>query len=335
MMDLKKPSSTPLIEMRGISKSFGGVRANADVELVLGAGEILGLLGENGAGKTTLMNILFGVYQADHGTIAVEGKPVRIQSAADALAAGIGMVHQHFHLAPRLSVLDNLLVGLPGKSGRLDRAGGRCRPQAHRAAIRPGARSRPAGVGAVGRRAAAAGNHQGAVPRRAHPDPRRADGGADAGRDRRPVRGAAGHGRARVRHHLHLAQAQRGARADASLRGAAPRPRRGPCRRPQGDECGRDGAADVRPRDRAAGASRLDQGRRRAGACRRLDIRPCRHAAQARQPCRARRRDRRHRRRLRQRPEGAGRRDIGHACAERRQHHRARPCKSRASRPTR
>ena len=69
---------------------------------MLAPGEILGLLGENGAGKTTLMNILFGVYQADAGTIAVEGKPVRIQSAADALNAGIGMVHQHFHLAPRL-----------------------------------------------------------------------------------------------------------------------------------------------------------------------------------------------------------------------------------------
>src|SRR5882724_7721710 len=71
----------PLIAMRGISKSFGGVRANADVELVLQPGEILGLLGENGAGKTTLMNILFGVYQADQGSISVEGKPLRIQSA--------------------------------------------------------------------------------------------------------------------------------------------------------------------------------------------------------------------------------------------------------------
>src|SRR5262245_20279895 len=117
-------SAVPLIEMRGISKSFGGVRANADVDLTLGRGEILGLLGENGAGKTTLMNILFGVYRADAGTIAINGKPVRIASAADALAAGIGMVHQHFHLAPRLCVLDNLLVGLPGRGGRLDRAGG-------------------------------------------------------------------------------------------------------------------------------------------------------------------------------------------------------------------
>jgi simple sugar transport system ATP-binding protein len=110
--------------MRGISKSFGGVRANEDVDLTLGRGEILGLLGENGAGKTTLMNVLFGVYRADAGTIAVEGRAIAIASAADALAAGIGMVHQHFHLAPRLTVLENLLVGVPGRGGRLDRAGG-------------------------------------------------------------------------------------------------------------------------------------------------------------------------------------------------------------------
>src|SRR4051812_50074229 len=70
------------------------------------------------------MNILFGSYAADEGLVLVEGRPARIASPAEALALGIGMVHQHFHLAPRLTVLENLLVGLPGRRGRLDRAGG-------------------------------------------------------------------------------------------------------------------------------------------------------------------------------------------------------------------
>ena len=109
--------------MRGISKNFGPVKANEDVNLEVAPGEILGLLGENGAGKTTLMNILFGAYQPDAGQIRVNGSPVTIGSSADALAAGIGMVHQHFHLASRLTVLENLLVGMPGRNGRLDRVG--------------------------------------------------------------------------------------------------------------------------------------------------------------------------------------------------------------------
>ncbi|RWL21464.1 MAG: ABC transporter ATP-binding protein [Mesorhizobium sp.] len=113
--------------MRGISKSFGAVKANEAVDLSVAPGEILGLLGENGAGKTTLMNVLFGAYAPDAGEILVQGRPVTINSSADALAAGIGMVHQHFHLAPRLSVLENLLIGIPGKSGRIDRAGGLAR----------------------------------------------------------------------------------------------------------------------------------------------------------------------------------------------------------------
>ena len=110
--------------MRGISKSFGGVRANANVGFAVAPGEIVGLLGENGAGKTTLMNVLFGVYAADSGSILRAGVPVRIKNSADALAHGVGMVHQHFHLAPRLTVLENLLVGLPGRGGRLARADG-------------------------------------------------------------------------------------------------------------------------------------------------------------------------------------------------------------------
>ncbi|ESY94202.1 sugar ABC transporter ATP-binding protein [Mesorhizobium sp. LNHC209A00] len=121
------PTSALLIEMRGITKTFGAVKANEAVDLSVAPGEILGLLGENGAGKTTLMNVLFGAYAADAGEILIQGQPVRITSSADALAAGIGMVHQHFHLAPRLTVLENLLIGIPGKSGRIDRSAGLAR----------------------------------------------------------------------------------------------------------------------------------------------------------------------------------------------------------------
>ncbi len=113
--------SPPLVSMRGISKSFGPVQACAGVDLTVHAGDILGLLGENGAGKTTLMNILFGTYAADAGSIEVDGKPVSIRSSHDALNLGIGMVHQHFPLVPRHTVLENLLVGRAGPDGRLTR----------------------------------------------------------------------------------------------------------------------------------------------------------------------------------------------------------------------
>ena len=106
-----KAGTTPALRLQGISKRFGEVRANADISLTLAQGEILGLLGENGAGKTTLISILFGHYVADRGHIEVFGHPLEPGSQRAAIAAGIGLVHQHFTLAANLTVLDNVLVG--------------------------------------------------------------------------------------------------------------------------------------------------------------------------------------------------------------------------------
>ena len=100
------------IEMRGITKTFGSVVANKDVNLTLRKGEILALLGENGSGKTTLMNMLSGIYQPDSGEILVDGVPVSIRSPQEAKALGIGMVHQHFKLVECFSILDNIILGV-------------------------------------------------------------------------------------------------------------------------------------------------------------------------------------------------------------------------------
>jgi simple sugar transport system ATP-binding protein len=101
----------PALRLSGICKSFGALRANDDISLDLARGEVLALLGENGAGKSTLVSILFGHYLADAGHITVEGCPLPPGQPRAALAAGIGMVHQHFTLADNLSVLDNVMLG--------------------------------------------------------------------------------------------------------------------------------------------------------------------------------------------------------------------------------
>lgn len=100
-----------VLRLSGISKRFGPVQANDGISLELGPGEVLALLGENGAGKSTLVSILFGHYRADAGSIEVFGQPLPPGQPRAALAAGIGMVHQHFTLADNLSVLDNVLMG--------------------------------------------------------------------------------------------------------------------------------------------------------------------------------------------------------------------------------
>ena len=99
------------VRMTGIHKRFGAVAANADVNLAVPAGTVHGLVGENGAGKSTLMSVLYGFYQADSGSIEVFGKPAIIRHADDAIALGIGMVHQHFMLVDTLTALENVMLG--------------------------------------------------------------------------------------------------------------------------------------------------------------------------------------------------------------------------------
>jgi len=101
----------PALQAIGITKCFPGVLANDHVDFALAQGEIHALLGENGAGKSTLMNILYGLYQPDEGQITVNGQPVKIVSPHDAIARGIGMVHQHFMLVPPLTVTENIMLG--------------------------------------------------------------------------------------------------------------------------------------------------------------------------------------------------------------------------------
>jgi simple sugar transport system ATP-binding protein len=111
------------LELRGITKRFGLLAANDGISLSVAPGQVHALLGENGAGKTTLMNVLYGLTQPDEGEILIDGKPAKFGSPRDAIAAGIGMVHQHFMLVPVFTVADNVTLGIEeaGRAGLLDR----------------------------------------------------------------------------------------------------------------------------------------------------------------------------------------------------------------------
>jgi general nucleoside transport system ATP-binding protein len=119
------------VQLRGITKRFPGVVACDGVDLSVDSGEVHALLGENGAGKSTLMNILFGLYRPDEGEILLDDRPHSFRSPADAIAAGIGMVHQHFMLVPVFTVAENVMLGVEptGPLGRLERT------EAHRRVV--------------------------------------------------------------------------------------------------------------------------------------------------------------------------------------------------------
>ncbi|SEE67713.1 nucleoside ABC transporter ATP-binding protein [Arthrobacter alpinus] len=104
------------LELRGITKSFGALVANDHIDLVVESGQIHSLLGENGAGKSTLMNVLYGLYEPTSGEILVDDKPVKFSGPSDAMAAGIGMVHQHFMLVPVFTVAENVALGAESTS---------------------------------------------------------------------------------------------------------------------------------------------------------------------------------------------------------------------------
>jgi len=110
---------SPILEVRGVTKTFPGVIANEDVSLMLHEGEVHCLLGENGAGKSTLVNTVFGLYQPDAGKILLRGEQVSFHSSSDAIAHGIGMVHQHFQLIPVFTVTENVILGNELRKGPL------------------------------------------------------------------------------------------------------------------------------------------------------------------------------------------------------------------------
>ena len=129
MEDKSEPRGS--IELRGITKAFGRVIANDHVDLTIPGRSIHAIVGENGAGKSTVMKILYGFYQADQGEIWIDGAQREIRTPEDAIALGLGMVHQHFMLVPSMTVLENVMLGAePGRWWRMDRAAARAKIEA-------------------------------------------------------------------------------------------------------------------------------------------------------------------------------------------------------------
>jgi simple sugar transport system ATP-binding protein len=141
--------STPAVELRDVTKRFSGVLANDGVSLAVEAGSVHALLGENGAGKTTLMNVLYGLYEPDEGTIHVRGDPRSFDAPRDAIDAGVGMIHQHFMLVDDMTVVENITLG--NEPGRWPVLGG-VASHAGALAARSGV---DVGAGPLGRRVAA------------------------------------------------------------------------------------------------------------------------------------------------------------------------------------
>jgi len=140
------------VQLRGITKTFPGVRANYDIDITVRRGTVHAIVGENGAGKSTLMKTLYGMHRPDEGTIEIDGKPVTLKSPSDAIALGVGMVHQHFQLADNFTVLENIILGdEPTRSGVLKMDVARERileiGKAYRLSVDPDALVEDVGVG--------------------------------------------------------------------------------------------------------------------------------------------------------------------------------------------
>ena len=117
-------STSPVLELKNVSKSFGGVSALRDVDFTLAQGEIHGLVGENGAGKSTMMKIIAGMHHDFQGQMLLDGREVRFRSRTTRSPLGIGMVHQELSVVPDLTVAENVFLGTQPTAGRRDRLGG-------------------------------------------------------------------------------------------------------------------------------------------------------------------------------------------------------------------